>query len=124
MLRATRSGTARPWARPRSRGPPETSMQGKYAAGSLMGFGYPGKGLAAQSVLSNHKMQEAPPRRLYLTSSKYNASMRASPKRIPGIHMNDLAVRTRPAPYQSFWMPFTTNVAFKKNPRLFASAKG
>jgi len=38
--------------------------------------------------------------------------------------MNDLAVRTRPAPYQSFWMPFTTNVAFKKNPRLFASAKG
>src|SRR5260221_12192363 len=115
MLRATRSGTARPWARPRSRGPPETSMQGKYAAGSLMGFGYPGRGLAAQSVLSNHKMQESPPRRLYLTSSKYNASMGA---------MDDIAVRTRPAPYQSFWMPFTTNVAFKKNPRLFASAKG
>jgi beta-alanine--pyruvate transaminase len=38
--------------------------------------------------------------------------------------MNDLSVRARPAPYQSFWMPFTTNVAFKKNPRLFASAKG
>ena len=35
--------------------------------------------------------------------------------------MNDLS--TRPA-YQSFWMPFTTNVAFKKNPRLFESAKG
>jgi len=37
--------------------------------------------------------------------------------------MNDLAVRTRPA-YQSYWMPFTTNAAFKKNPRLFASASG
>src|SRR5436190_6968272 len=40
-----------------------------------------------------------------------------------GRPMNDLAVRTRPA-YQSYWMPFTTNLAFKKNPRLFASAKG
>jgi len=38
--------------------------------------------------------------------------------------MNDLAAPTRPAPYQSYWMPFTTNAAFKKNPRLFASAKG
>src|SRR5260221_5898267 len=38
--------------------------------------------------------------------------------------MNDLSVRSRPTRYQSYWMPFTTNVAFKKNPRLFASAKG
>ena len=38
--------------------------------------------------------------------------------------MNDLSVRARPPRYHSFWMPFTTNVAFKKNPRLFASAKG
>src|SRR5258708_28494220 len=37
--------------------------------------------------------------------------------------MNDLSVRARPA-YQSYWMPFTTNASFKKNPRLFASAKG
>ncbi len=37
--------------------------------------------------------------------------------------MNDLSVRAR-TPYQSYWMPFTTNASFKKNPRLFASAKG
>ena len=38
--------------------------------------------------------------------------------------MNDLSVRPARPPYQSFWMPFTANVAFKKSPRLFTSAKG
>jgi beta-alanine--pyruvate transaminase len=38
--------------------------------------------------------------------------------------MNDLSAPARPAKYHSYWMPFTTNAAFKKNPRLFASARG
>jgi beta-alanine--pyruvate transaminase len=38
--------------------------------------------------------------------------------------MNDLATPAARPAYQSFWMPFTSNVAFKKNPRLFESAKG
>ena len=38
--------------------------------------------------------------------------------------MNDLATPASRKAYQSFWMPFTSNVAFKKNPRLFESAKG
>ena len=38
--------------------------------------------------------------------------------------MNDLSARAVPAGYQSYWMPFTTNRAFKQNPRLFTAAKG
>ena len=38
--------------------------------------------------------------------------------------MNDLSARSTPAGYQSFWMPFTTNRAFKQNPRLFTGARG
>ena len=38
--------------------------------------------------------------------------------------MNDLSAPAARRPYESFWMPFTANVAFKKSPRLFSSAKG
>src|SRR5258708_17919406 len=84
-----------------------------------------GKGSAAQSVLCEHKMQEAPAPRIVFDMIKVQCQYGALPAtKFPGSPMNDLAVRTRPAPYQSYWMPFTTNLAFKKNPRLIASAIG